>query len=406
MKIGIVSDTHFGYKRFYDDAFEQGKHAFIKAAELCDVILSPGDVFDSRIPSLDTLIKTIDIFNQVKRLNKRIYVIPGTHERRSKELSNPIEILEKADLVINVHNKTEIFEKENEKISVSGLGGVPEEFAKEALKHLTIKTYKDCFNIFMFHQTIQEFMPVPMPEMMSLEDLPKGFDLYVCGHYHKNRTIIDKERNFRFVIPGSTVLTQLKEEEQGPKGFYIYDTKKDEFEFVTIPSRNFFVIKLNFDKVTNTQINKALHDKLEEYLDSENFTKAHEKTIVNEKQKPIIKVILSGTYKKNENILLEINNFSDRALIEVQNNLVEEGNTSNMNKYLQEMKNYSTNIIKEIIKDSFKGQIELEQLSRDIDLTNVIDVFADDDQQEHQRIIDAILNNIVKDEEKTNNQDN
>ncbi|MEM3373138.1 MAG: DNA repair exonuclease [Candidatus Anstonellales archaeon] len=382
MKIAIVSDTHFGYKRFYEDAFEQGKESLIKAANMSDVILCPGDIFDSRIPTLETLIKAIEIFTEVKSLNKKIYVIPGTHERRSKELPNPIEILEKANLVINVHNKTEVFENNKEKISISGLGGVPEEFAREALKQLKIQKYEDCFNIFMFHQTIQELMPIPMPEVMSLEDLPKGYDLYICGHYHKKKLIVERKKNFRFVIPGSTVLTQLKEEEQEQKGFFVYDTKKDEFEFISIKSRPFYVINLNFDKASNTEINDKIYQEVEKIFG----TKSTE--INNEKKKSIIKIVLTGTLKNSEILNLNLKEIEEKCILEVQNLLEDEENK----KEIEELKGIKMqqggNLIREVFLNTLK---KYPQLDSKTNWHEIFEIFSEDDEKEHEKIIDMLL---------------
>ncbi|EQD59621.1 metallophosphoesterase, partial [mine drainage metagenome] len=76
---------------------------------------------------------------------------------------------------------------------------------------------------FMLHQSIYEILPFD-ESFMHYDDLPKGFDLYVCGHIHSRvkATVNGK----LFLIPGSTVLTQLKEGEQERKGFILFDTKK------------------------------------------------------------------------------------------------------------------------------------------------------------------------------------
>jgi len=39
MKIGIVSDTHFGYDRWGADAFEQGRDALLSASAECDFLI-------------------------------------------------------------------------------------------------------------------------------------------------------------------------------------------------------------------------------------------------------------------------------------------------------------------------------------------------------------------------------
>jgi len=126
-----------------------------------------------------------------------IAAIHGTHERRTKESVNPIQLLESMGYLINAHANAVIFEKEIngavERVAVHGLGGVPDSYAKEAIKAINYKPVPNAFNIFVFHQTVKEFVPVDL-DVMSIEDLPIGFDLYLCGHIHKR--FYDKELKF------------------------------------------------------------------------------------------------------------------------------------------------------------------------------------------------------------------
>lgn len=101
---------------------------------------------------------------------------------------------------------------------------------------------KGAFNVLMFHQSIYDYLPFSK-EFISLDELPEGYDLYVCGHIH-NR-IEGKVHGKPFLIPGSTVLTQLKDVEQEPKGFYVFDTLSGKAEFHYINSRRFVVKEIS-----------------------------------------------------------------------------------------------------------------------------------------------------------------
>jgi len=260
MKIAIIGDTHFGYKRFEADSFKQGEEALLSAAEKADMLLLAGDIFDTRIPSMETLGKVASIFEKLKHRkwnvvhekvekgekDKRkipIAAIHGTHERRTKENVNPIQLLAKMNYLIDVDNNPVVFEKDNkeektgneekaEKVCIQGMGGVPDDFAKNALRVLDPKPIPEMFNIFVMHQSIKELMYVgdKTNSLISLNDLPKGFDLYINGHIHDHKVSL----NGKLIIPGSTVVTQLKENEQKNKGYVIYDTKKRKYEFVPI----------------------------------------------------------------------------------------------------------------------------------------------------------------------------
>lgn len=288
MKIGIVSDTHFGYRRFEQDALSQGTEALLSASEKCDLLIIPGDIFDAHVPRLETI---SDVAQVLKRLHRKkwaarangredaspIAAIHGTHERRGRGLANPIQLFDQLDLWVDVHNKTVVFEKDGEKIAISGVGGVPEDLAAEAMKQAKCAPVPGAFNIFVLHQSIREFLFDKTDSFMSLEDLPPGYDLYVCGHVHKHTIALGG----KFIIPGSTVLTQLKEEEAGEKGFVVYDTKTKSHEFIPIKNRPFLFREMKFENATPRSVEGAVQKELQ----------SHEK----EEPKPILRIKLTGT---------------------------------------------------------------------------------------------------------------
>ncbi len=115
MKLAILSDFHFGYPRFYEDSFNQAADAMRIACERADALLIPGDIFDSRTPPLDVIERAIKIFSipqgrgwKVRIVGNEgtapVVVIHGTHERRSRDFTNPVRGLEAAGLVVDAHN--------------------------------------------------------------------------------------------------------------------------------------------------------------------------------------------------------------------------------------------------------------------------------------------------------------
>ncbi|MBM3229311.1 hypothetical protein FJZ26_02670, partial [Candidatus Parvarchaeota archaeon] len=290
MKIGIVSDTHFGYKRWEQDAAAQAQAAMLDAADKCDLILMPGDIFDTRVPRLETLQQAIRIFKktagkkdwQAKCLTKPssppILGIHGTHELRGRDLVNPVQILETIGLISLVHNDPSIWELDGKRVAINGLGGVPDELAIAALETLNFTPQPNAFNIFMFHQSLQEYIKTDK-KIMSFEDLPKGFDLYISGHMHKYTVDMDG----KFLIPGSTVVTQLREEETRQKGYIIYDTQAKTHEFVPIKTRKFFFSRLEFDHATPNDVRQKAKEELARIAK------------LADGEKPIIKLKLHGT---------------------------------------------------------------------------------------------------------------
>lgn len=289
MIIGIVSDTHFGFSRFEQDAHEQGKKAILESAKACDLLLLPGDIFDVRVPKPETLAQVSKMLRQAGRIMAAkecaksadapsiapIIAMHGTHERRPRELTNPIQLLDAAGLLIDAHNKTLVFEKDLEKVAISAIGGVPDDLAKAALENAKCAPVHGAFNVLMLHQSFSEFIPSG-EEMLSLDDLPSGYDLHVCGHLHKRAFL----KNNSIIIPGSTVVTQLREEEEEEKGFVLYDTKKREPKFVPIGSRKFHFLRVQVQNASAQQAKDAVEKAL---------------SLVDFSQNPIVRVIVKGT---------------------------------------------------------------------------------------------------------------
>jgi DNA repair exonuclease SbcCD nuclease subunit len=309
MKIAILSDLHFGYawnSKLENDSFDNAKEALEKSRG-CDFILIIGDIFDSRIPNTEVwdralevlstpllsedkevkLVKTID--KDVKEISQRTLIgtpaiaLHGTHERRGRDQVNAIQALEEAGFVIHLHCNGVVLEKDGEKVAVQGMSGVPERYAKKIIDKWNPKPIKDCYNILMFHQSVEPYVYSPLnPPTLNMSNLPENFDLIINGHIHNH----DKTKigDTDFIIPGSTIVTQLKEEEaKAPRGFYKLKLPEKEFEFVKLEKdRKFIYREINLNKVP---IKTKLENELEKIL-KEKYNK-----------KPLIKFKLIGKKK-------------------------------------------------------------------------------------------------------------
>ncbi len=273
MKVAILGDFHFGYDRFYDDSFMQAEQALLKAQEQADLLIVAGDIFDSRTPKQEVIARSFEVF---KKLHKKVIVIHGTHERRPHGFTNPVDLLVKAGFAESCHARAVVFEKDGEKVAIYGLAGVPEDYARVALERLAPRPVEGAFSIFMFHQNLKELMPL-VESGLTMDDLPAGFDLYVNGHLHKNYEL--EKGGKRLLIPGSTVLTQVRREEK-EKGFYLYDTKEKTQAYVTIVTRPFIHLALQLEGTT------PLTDTLNSKLSQLDFT-----------GKPIIRIDVEGDVK-------------------------------------------------------------------------------------------------------------
>ena len=305
MKIAITGDFHFG---FSDDALEQASQALNKAEALADVVVVAGDLFDHRVPKQETVDDALRLFGRIaKDFEKKnggvrileidaeegrekelvgappIIAIFGTHERRTKGLVNAVQLLDSAGLVVNCHAKKIVVEKAGERVVFQGLGGIPEEYVKKALKLMEYKPVKGAFNVFVFHQTMREIIPIG-DEFLAMQDLPDGFELYVDGHIHWHQELEDGGK--KLVIPGSTVVTQMKKNETGAKGIVVFDTGTKKSEFVEINSRPFVYEEIVFREAGIAEVGKKVGEKLAEI--AEKFAG----------REPLVKIKLAGTLAK------------------------------------------------------------------------------------------------------------
>ncbi|MFH0962365.1 MAG: DNA repair exonuclease [archaeon] len=245
MRIGIVGDTHFGFSfgtERADDSYEEARRAIAAIVERKpDLIILPGDVFDSAVPRQEVLAKGAEILREFSTslpgtgLNAvpagralpngiPIVAIHGTHERRPKGFTNPLQVMEKAGVLVYLHGETLVLEKGPERIAITGIGGVPEEYFPEVLRKLSPKPVPGARNIFLFHQNVTDFLP-GLVEGASLSMLPPGFDLYVDGHIHWGFQVA-RHGGGKVIFSGSTITTQIrKNEADAGKAVWLVDSE-------------------------------------------------------------------------------------------------------------------------------------------------------------------------------------
>jgi DNA repair exonuclease SbcCD nuclease subunit len=279
MKIAIFADNHLGYPRFEDDSYVQAERVVLDASEKSDLILCAGDIFDTKIPKLETLKRAVDIFKKAK---VPVYAIHGNHERRSRDMINPVQLLAAGTDIRFLHGESAVFEKNGEKVQVFGFGSVPEEHATVALKRAMEGYSKEegAFTILMIHQSVKELVPGADDELSLkyLETLP--FDLIVDGHIHETMMKLDG----RLLVPGSTVITQLKKGETAKKGYFLYDTSARKSEFVEVDTRRFFYEEIDFKDAGQLDVRDSVRKKIDE--------------IRKEHPESIIAIKLDGTLKE------------------------------------------------------------------------------------------------------------
>jgi len=318
MKISILSDFHFGFgagTEREEDPFEAVKEA-IEKTEDSDLIILGGDIFDNRNPGTETLTRAMELLlnplltsggaklvrgikkdtgkiSKIALMGTPVVAIHGTHERRTKGLLNPVEALEKAGFLIYLHCNSVVFEKNGERVAVSGMSGVPDQYAESVLRNWNPRPIDGCFNIFILHQSITEFLYAQ--HTMDMKTLPEGFDLYVNGHIHEPGK--SEYSGKPFLLTGSLVPTQLKEESTKPKGFWTIETKGPEIRWVPLDNQ-----RKVYYKTLESPGKETIEKELEKILGE-----GHEK-------KPVVRLNLKGEVK--DTLLNEIESrFGDKVLL-------------------------------------------------------------------------------------------
>lgn len=277
----------------------------------CDFILMAGDFFNEEIPSQEAWHDSFELLDIASSAAKSgvsiefqgrekslafafegipVIAIHGTHEHRPKGSRNALDVLQKAGSLLHLHASKALVVKGIERVCVFGLGGVPEKYAKDALKAWSPRPEKGCFNILMLHQSFTEFLPFDdeMTATLSLEDLPKGFDLAINGHLHWS---LEKklQDNLLFLLSGSTLTTQLKNSECGkPKGVFVLDTASRALSFLAIPEqRRAFYAKLKFEDSRPSEVLQKVGETIEGFLEENNSS-----------LEPLIRVKCVGSLEK------------------------------------------------------------------------------------------------------------
>lgn len=340
MKIAIFSDTHLGFDEKGEretESFENALKAFeIAFNEKADLILLAGDLFDADVPSQETLLKAFKVFSNAKRLGRKAFLkknvkgkieefestfvpiisIHGTHEFRGKDCANVLELLDLAGLMLYLH--VGFFEVGigGEKVFVHGLGGVPEKKSLDALKLYNPQPLSGGRNILLLHQSIKEYLPFDdeMTATISLADLPQGFDLIVNGHLHWNA--LEKIDSKKFLLAGSTIITQMKKlESEKPKIVTFYDTKTELMHSIELPNqRKLFYEKIKLENATVEEVKNSVENAIQ------NALAGAEKSLT--ALKPMIRVKVVGSLARgistSEISLSQIEKkFSEKAILSI-----------------------------------------------------------------------------------------
>ncbi|MBI1973208.1 metallophosphoesterase [Candidatus Micrarchaeota archaeon] len=315
IRIAFISDVHFGFhygSPTGEDSFRQAGEAFdLAVSRGADLIVIPGDLFDSRVPRQEVWAEALRVLqkpllatpsrakfagfhgretkvNPIAFRGIPVVAVHGTHERRGGGAINPLHILHEAGYLIHLHCNTALFDVGGERIAVHGFSGVPEHYAAQVVKQWNPQPLPGMRNIVFFHQNVKGYLYAGEDEeaYVNLSDFAPGFDLIVDGHIHSPLW----EPSKRFLIVGSTVMTQQnKSEASSKKGIWLAELGDGEpkMEFAKLETqRPFFLKELTFEGAEPKEVLARARKELEQVMAQKHS------------MKPFVRLKLSGSLKQ------------------------------------------------------------------------------------------------------------
>ncbi len=245
MKYAHLADLHLGSWR--DQKMRDlSTKVFLTAIDNClkenvDFIIFAGDLFNTSLPSLDTLKIVTKKLKELNNFNIPLYVIPGSHDF-SPSGKTMIDVLENAGLLINVckgsiNQETKELclkftkdEKTGAKLTgIIGRKGQLDQKYYENLDRSNLES-EEGYKIFLFHTTISELLPRDMAfiESQPASFFPKNFNYYAGGHIH-NKASINLEEGGTATYPGALFPNNFAElEKYSIGGYYLVEFSNNE----------------------------------------------------------------------------------------------------------------------------------------------------------------------------------
>ena len=272
IRILHTADTHLGYRQYHSevrrkDFFAAFEIVINDAADMqVDAVVHAGDLFDSRNPTLEDLLETINILSRLKAAGIPFFGIVGNHE--SKQNTQWLDLLQEMRLAARLGKKPQLIGD----VAVYGIDSVPRSkiplFDYSGFEAPEASRLENCRTLLVMHQIVQPFPYAEWDCAEVLENLPFKVDIILLGDYHKYEKF--KLGETWVTYPGSTERNSMSESE--PRSYNIITVSDEGLEISkrTIPTRNFLSVPvaLKGDEKTYEQIFSAVNEHLEELPES------------------------------------------------------------------------------------------------------------------------------------------
>lgn len=301
LKFLVATDNHLGVKETDPIRKEDSFNAFENVLELAkkhevDFLLLGGDLFDEISPSVETLVKTTNIFSKYIFGNRPIefefysekepnyaninlnieipvFLIHGNHDYPFSNGISTIDIFEKSKMVTyfgkqmnadQIVVKPLLFLKGKVKLAVYGIGYIKDVKLHHAFTHNKVKFERpennpeEFVNILVIHQNRFKgnVGGAPYKNCIHNKMLPDFMHLVIWGHEHESIPSLTPSTEGGFWIhqPGSTVETSLIADEAKPKHAGLYEVFPGDFKFEPIFLS--YQRPLIYSEVTQTEIER------------------------------------------------------------------------------------------------------------------------------------------------------
>jgi len=321
IRILHTADTHLGYRQYHSEA---RRNDFFAAFELVvkdavemqvDAVVHAGDLFDSRNPTLEDLLETINLLSRLKAANIPFLGIVGNHE--SKQNTQWLDLFEEMGLAARLGKKPlmvgnaaiyGIDSVPKSKIPIFDYSGfeVPDSHAVSSSSTdstssnpstsstlstssvpSTQSTPSTSFNLsnpspsstssipsspaekrwklLVMHQIMSPFPYAEWDCDEVLENLPFKVDAILLGDYHEHSIIKNKTGETWITYPGSTERNSLSEKEARSYNIITLSEKGLEISKRTIPTRRFLPIRVELKGEDKPY--EQIFSKVDEYLE-------------------------------------------------------------------------------------------------------------------------------------------
>jgi DNA repair exonuclease SbcCD nuclease subunit len=195
-----TADTHIGYRQYHSDI---RRRDFLEAFETVindavemgvDAVIHAGDLFDSRNPTLEDILQTMELLSKLKTARIAFLAIVGNHE--SKQNIQWLDLFQSMDLAVRLGYDPYVLGD----VAIYGIDSVPRR-PPENVSYIFL----------VMHQLI---MPFPFGEWNGEEiiaSMPFPIDAILLGDYHKYEKI--KLGDTWLTYPGSTERNSASEKE-------------------------------------------------------------------------------------------------------------------------------------------------------------------------------------------------